>query len=189
MIVFSYIEPPNFQHVCIYYFLQKRAEYIQLYILLLTRYIYLYILTDMKKILISVDDDIVEILERADNKSAYIRKAILAEQDNNLTQEVRRLSMLVDGFVDDLRDIKVHIDFIKQNMSSNGARSALGVIDDTVLEMKNVAVTKGSEFVPRPPDPETGYPCCNGRSPCKHWVWSGIDGAWKNTLTGKTRDA
>lgn len=49
-------------------------------------------------------------------------------------------------------------------------------------------VMKGSEFIPKPPDPETGYPCCLKQVPCKHWVYNGTEGYWKNILTGKTRE-
>lgn len=44
-------------------------------------------------------------------------------------------------------------------------------------------------FVPRPSDPIKGYPCWVGVSPCKHWVFDGADGIWRNNLTGATRDA
>jgi len=50
-------------------------------------------------------------------------------------------------------------------------------------------IVKGNEFIPKPPDPELGYPCCSGSTPCKHWAFDGLNGVWKNTLTGKTRDA
>ena len=49
-------------------------------------------------------------------------------------------------------------------------------------------VVKGSDFVPRPPDPETGYPCCLKEKPCKHWIFDDINQHYKNTLTNKTRD-
>ena len=38
-----------------------------------------------------------------------------------------------------------------------------------------------SEFVP--------YPCCeNTKMACKHWQWDGVQGVYKNTLTGKIRE-
>lgn len=43
-------------------------------------------------------------------------------------------------------------------------------------------------FVPRPPDPETGYPCCEKSTPCKHWQWDSSLAGWVNSLTGKTRN-
>ncbi len=49
-------------------------------------------------------------------------------------------------------------------------------------------VVKDEPFVPRPPDPLTGYPCCEKAKPCKHWQWDGNRGVWVNELTGKTRE-
>lgn len=43
-------------------------------------------------------------------------------------------------------------------------------------------------FVPRPPDPDTGYPCCEKKRPCKHWHFNGDKGKWINELTGKERE-
>lgn len=138
----------------------------------------------MKKILISVDDDIVEILEKTENKSAYIRKAILAEQDNNLTQEVRRLAMLVDGQVDDIQSIIEAITTVKQSIANHQVNTSLS--QPTAY---STISSYPKEFVPRPPDPEKGYPCCTKSTPCKHWVWDNVDTVWKNTITGLTRDA
>lgn len=57
-------------------------------------------------------------------------------------------------------------------------------------EMGKVTITPSTNtFTPKPPDPELGYPCCQKKSPCKHWVWDGLEGLWKNTLTNKTREA
>ena len=50
-------------------------------------------------------------------------------------------------------------------------------------------VVKGSEFVSKPPDPETGYPCCIKARPCRHWQWNGNLSAYINSLTGKAREA
>lgn len=44
-------------------------------------------------------------------------------------------------------------------------------------------------FVPKPPDPATGYPCCQKQVPCKHWSFNGADDLWINILTGETKDA
>lgn len=66
------------------------------------------------------------------------------------------------------------------------------IVDKMNLEPRPMSVpgvVKGSEFVPRPPDPETGYPCCLGKRPCKHWQWDGNLSAYINSLTGKEREA
>lgn len=44
-------------------------------------------------------------------------------------------------------------------------------------------------FVPRPPDPITGYPCCVKKSPCKHWAFDQNMFEWVNSITGNRRDA
>jgi len=50
------------------------------------------------------------------------------------------------------------------------------------------AYQSSSEFVPKPPNPLTGYPCCERPAPCKHWAWDDSVPAWKNSITGATRD-
>ena len=45
-----------------------------------------------------------------------------------------------------------------------------------------------NNFVPKAPDPNTGYPCCQNNNPCKHWTWDTVDTVWKNSLTGKIRE-
>lgn len=43
-------------------------------------------------------------------------------------------------------------------------------------------------FVPKAPDPITGYPCCQLKKPCKHWAWDGNMGVWQNDLTGEIKE-
>lgn len=46
-----------------------------------------------------------------------------------------------------------------------------------------------NKFVPKAPNPETGYACCEGKSPCKHWQWDSVSGeGYINILTGKRRE-
>lgn len=33
-----------------------------------------------------------------------------------------------------------------------------------------------------------GQPCCNNRSPCRHWQYNDLDATWKNSLTGEGRE-
>ena len=45
-------------------------------------------------------------------------------------------------------------------------------------------------FVPKPPDPDSGYPCCQSTTHrCKHWVWDTDAAVYRNTLTNKTLEA
>ena len=51
------------------------------------------------------------------------------------------------------------------------------------------------ESTPTPEIPETpkveqtGLPCCNQASPCKHWRWDHQLAMWQNILTGEIREA
>ena len=36
---------------------------------------------------------------------------------------------------------------------------------------------------------QTGLPCCNQSSPCKHWRWDPQLAMWQNILTGEIREA
>lgn len=49
---------------------------------------------------------------------------------------------------------------------------------------KVLGVVKGSDFA----DPIMGYPCCQQKRPCKHWVYNGADENWINQLTGETKN-
>ncbi len=63
---------------------------------------------------------------------------------------------------------------------------------EEILSMIRLELAKqpvSNTFVPRPPDPELGYPCCQKNSPCKHWTFDGVEDIWTNTLTGATREA
>lgn len=31
-------------------------------------------------------------------------------------------------------------------------------------------------------------PCCSGTSPCKHWVYDGLNDKWTNTLSGEEKE-
>lgn len=55
------------------------------------------------------------------------------------------------------------------------------------------------KITPTPEIPETskpadtpqqsGLPCCNQASPCKHWRWDPQLAMWQNILTGEIREA
>ena len=57
------------------------------------------------------------------------------------------------------------------------------------LLSKNISPPTAGSFIPKPPDPLTGYPCCQKRTPCKHWIFDGANESWINVLTGVSRDA
>lgn len=58
----------------------------------------------------------------------------------------------------------------------------------TTYPVGETKVPGGTVFVPKPPDPELGYPCCQQKRPCKHWSFDGATSTWVNELTGKTKE-
>lgn len=44
-------------------------------------------------------------------------------------------------------------------------------------------------IVPQQRPAQTGLPCCNQNSPCKHWRWDPQLAMWQNILTGEIREA
>lgn len=72
---------------------------------------------------ITLEDEASNILSQQENKSQYIEELILKSTNADLAQEIKRLAMLVDGQLNDIRDIQQNIATIKQKidgLSSNG---------------------------------------------------------------------
>lgn len=49
--------------------------------------------------------------------------------------------------------------------------------------------TPTPEIPETPKVEQTGLPCCNQASPCKHWRWDPQLAMWQNILTGEIREA
>ena len=114
----------------------------------------------MKTITLRLSDELVEMLNTLPNKSDFIRQAI--ETAFNKNEEPGNKYLSKDEVIELIR---------------------LGLATSN----KNVTLNSNT-FVPRPPDPETGYPCCTKQTPCKHWTWDNSIPAWVNSLTGKTKE-
>jgi hypothetical protein len=122
----------------------------------------------MKQLLIKISDELHSDLEKQGNKSEFVRLAI---EEKLYTKK----ELLTEARV---------IELIKEY----GGMPQSTEKQYSSLPATNIPnITTGDAFVPKPPDPEYGYPCCRGRSPCKHWVWNDMDSLWTNTLTGATR--
>jgi hypothetical protein len=75
-------------------------------------------------------------------------------------------------------------EFIHNALNVADSYMALSPVQKTEVKEKLVEA-----FVPSPPDPETGYPCCqNKRKPCKHWHYDGAEGFWENEFTHERID-
>jgi len=63
-----------------------------------------------------------------------------------------------------------------------------GITRQEVIELIKEYASKNDEFVPKPPDPFTGYPCCQMKRPCKHWQWDSGLTCYVNTITGEQKE-
>lgn len=113
--------------------------------------------------------DAVAVLDSKDNATQYLEELLLGSpQTGNSTPQLNSATLILE----------------MEEMTR-------ALLAEAVIELKESLKQspQTNTFVPKPPDPEKGYPCCSGRSPCKHWVWDNVDTVWKNTITGLTRDA
>lgn len=67
-------------------------------------------------------------------------------------------------------------------------------VPETSLSSQGHSPTTPTPEIPEPQKPadtpqQTGLPCCNQSSPCKHWRWDPQLAMWQNILTGEIREA
>lgn len=130
--------------------------------------------TLMKQLLVKIDDELHAQLEQFPNKSETVRLAIISYLEAG-PSDGHKTCMTKEEVLD---LIKTYIP-----MGPSTPNNSTTLVPNSIP-----GLTTGAAFVPKPPDPETGYPCCSGRTPCKHWVWDDMGTEWKNSLTGKTRE-
>ena len=93
-----------------------------------------------------------------------------------------------------LRDVPNKSDFVRQAIEEklNGSVEPLvpstEITEKRVIELIKEYAPKNDEFVPKPPDPFTGYPCCQMKRPCKHWQWDSGLTCYVNTITGEQKE-
>jgi len=64
-----------------------------------------------------------------------------------------------------------------------------GISEERVIELIKLHAAKTEDkFVPKPPDPYTGYPCCEMKKPCKHWQWDSGLTCYVNIITGEQKE-
>lgn len=127
----------------------------------------------MKQVTIKLDDALWSLISHKTNTSRYIKELI--KQDVQLQQA----KPIVEAVVIELLK---HELFIAELSARVLKGKALGMTNTSVTSM-----TQSTPFVPRPPDPSTGYPCCTKDMLCKHWQWDETAGQRINTLTGAVR--
>lgn len=122
-----------------------------------------------QRINISISEEAVLLADESGNRSQFIEDLILG---NHRVPQSQATGGLTKEEV---------LDLIKSTISTHGYST------EPVSAIPGV--TTGAAFIPKPPDPDKGYPCCSGRTPCKHWLWDDMNTEWKNSITGKTREA
>lgn len=113
-----------------------------------------------KQYSIRLSDEAAEILDRQENKSQFVSDRLLNNQP-----AVSAVPWL---------ELEFKLDTILSKLNTQPPVA-------TIAE-------KPKEFVPKPPDPVTGYPCCTKAKPCKHWNFDGADNTWTNQLTGEVKE-
>lgn len=122
------------------------------------------------RINISISETANNILNQQTNKSQYIEDLILNESavpaaGGELVEKIEEIvTNLVGGYTQKLE-------------------KKIETLESTLKNKK----TDQEAFVPKPPDPITGFPCCTKQKPCKHWSYNGVEVSWTNSITGETK--
>lgn len=161
----------------------------------------------MKKVAtFRLSEEALAVLDKQNNKSQYLEDLILGEKTplKEKTNSSVKTSLSGGSLTEGVTEGRV-LYLIQQEMAKippSGQQQPQQPVMPQLLETPKGSVltpksvptnlpntTTGAQFVPKPPDPEFGYPCCKGISPCKHWIFDETDAVWRNSLTGKERDA
>lgn len=138
------------------------------------------ILTDMKKILVLLDDETANLLDGKKNKSKFIREAIKYISMDISTDTLDGMRQSYALVAKRLKEIDSKLDYLTGPVISDAGLQ--GPIQPTEI------ATIPKPFVPKAPDPVTGYPCCTKKVPCKHWAFNTETSIWTNELTGETKE-
>ena len=125
----------------------------------------------------------------------YIYKVYTKVYIEYILKDMKQLLIKIsDELEERLKYVPNKSDFVRQaiqeKLDGNTEPSvpSVGITREEVIQLiKEYAPKQEAGFVPKPPDPILGYPCCQLKRPCKHWVWdSGLE-CYENTLTGEQR--
>lgn len=126
-----------------------------------------------KPISIKLDEKLWIFIKDKPNKSRYVEELIKEDIQGQQTKPI------VQAVINELLGSEVFFAEIRARIG-NSTTNSIPISGPT----QNTATT----FVPKPPDPITGYPCCQQSKPCKHWHWDEIDQVYRNELTGAVRE-
>lgn len=128
-----------------------------------------------KPISIKLDESLWVHIKNKTNKSAYISELI--KQDI----QAQQTKPIVDAVRSKLLEDEVFVRELSERLKVKPITNMLPTqLTEPLLDKQS--------FVPRPPNPQTGYPCCQLEKPCKHWVWNSDTGeGYVNSITGEIR--
>lgn len=115
-----------------------------------------------------LSEEAITVLDKQDNATQFLEDLILSK-----AQTISKGEAMILDKLNSLGTQKVEL--VTTNAGTPSERS------------QYVEVPK--PFVPSPPDPETGYPCCQKEIRCKHWVWDVNKALYVNSLTGAEKEA
>lgn len=106
------------------------------------------------------------------------------------------LTRFVNELLDEALATRKNVELDKRAAEwAEAERELYGVPTNTptpeISETPKAAVQQQVEeiIVPQQRPAQTGLPCCNQASPCKHWRWDAQLAMWQNILTGEIREA
>lgn len=100
------------------------------------------------------------------------------------------LTRFVNELLDEALATRKNVELDKRAAEwAEAERELYGVPNNTPTP--NIPETPKVEeiIIPQQRPAQTGLPCCNQASPCKHWRWDPQLAMWQNILTGEIREA
>lgn len=91
------------------------------------------------------------------------------------------LTRFVNDLLDEALATRKNVELDKKAAEWAEAERELYGVPENTLTPENLESQK--------PAVQTGLPCCNQSSPCKHWRWDPQLAMWQNILTGEIREA
>ena len=124
-----------------------------------------------KPVSIKIDEKLWVFIKNKPNKSRYIEELI--KQDIQQAQ----VKPIVQSVIHELMSNETFFREISERLK-------------VPVRVTAELAPPAEVFVPKPPDPITGYPCCQSATKrCKHWEFDGVGDGWVNILTGEIKEA
>lgn len=101
------------------------------------------------------------------------------------------LTRFVNELLDEALATRKNVELDKRADEWAEAERELYGTPETSLGSRGHSPTTPTPEIPETQKPagQTGLPCCNQSSPCKHWRWDPQLAMWQNILTGEIREA